>query len=72
MVLHSNAARHRIIWRTRQRMFLRMVGEYGPRTRLLSNPAVCYCLSYEAIATFPHGYNKWSAMREMDENYQYS
>ena len=44
----------------------------GDGARLVSNPAICYCLSYEAKATFPHGYNKWSAMREMDENYQYS
>ena len=30
VVLHSNAAKYSKIWRTRQRMLLRMVGEYGP------------------------------------------
>ena len=29
VVLHSNTARYRKIWRRRQRTFLRMVGEYG-------------------------------------------
>ena len=30
VVLHSNASKARKIWRIRRRMFLRIVGEYGP------------------------------------------
>ena len=31
VVFHSNASKYRKIWRTRLRMYWRMVGEYGPR-----------------------------------------
>ena len=35
--VHSNAAKYRKIWRTRQRTFLRMIGEYGPRSTYYVN-----------------------------------
>ena len=40
VVLHSNAAKYRKIWRTRLRSFWRMVGENGPRLHVLCSLSV--------------------------------